>query len=329
LKPAGVCTQELSLPVPFLLGIESEGAIMTAQIETATIVGTITQSGNATITVTAYGMTGSPKAVSVAVTLGDSAAVVAQAVRYALATDVDISGLFLVGGTSANVSLTRRIEEPNDATLNIAVANGTCLGLTAAPTSSNTAAGVAADLYYITVSDFKTYRKITGTTDDALILSMIAAATGYLELNWGYVYRCDADSDRDFYEGDVEENRLKFDKPLAQITSITNGDGSTLSTTDYITLPRDAPYYGVKLSNTSTVAWVTYPDPITVTGRWAYSVTPPSRVKEACKIVTNFLYDKRSTGVDADRQIITAEGIILPAGISKAVADLMGAKNHV
>lgn len=306
-----------------------KGKAMTKQIETATIAGTVSTGGNASITVTANGMTGSPKTISVAVTLGDNAATVAGLVRYALATDADVSELFLVGGTSANVTLTRRIDAANDATLNIAVDNGTCEGLTAAPTSSNTTAGVAVDVYYITLAEFKAYRKITNTTDDDLILTMIAAAQGYLENNWGYVYRCDADTAREFWDEDVDGFTLKFDRYLAQITSIVNGDGSTLTTADYLTLPRDAPYYGIKLKETSGLYWVTYPDPVTVTGRWAYSVTPPGRVKEACKVVTNFLYDKRSTGVDADRQIITAEGIILPAGISKVVTDLMGAKNHV
>ena len=302
---------------------------MTQQVETATIVGTITTSGNATVTVTANGMTGSPKAVSVAVLENDTAADVAQKIRYALATDADVSALFLIGGTLANVTLTSREHLPNDSTLNIAVANGTCEGLTADATSDNTTAGVAADLYYITVSEFKAYRNISGTGDDNLILSMVAAATGYLENGWGYVYRCDSDTDREFYADDVNGLTLNFDKPLASITSVANGDGAAVASTEYITLPRDAPYYAVRLRETSTVRWNTYTDNITVTGRWAYSVTPPARVKEACKVIVNYLYDKKNTGIDADRQIITAEGIILPAGISKAVSDLMGAKNHV
>ena len=302
---------------------------MTQQVETATIVGTITTSGNATVTVTANGMTGSPKAVSVAVLENDTAADVAQKIRYALATDADVSALFLIGGTLANVTLTSREHLPNDSTLNIAVANGTCEGLTADATSDNTTAGVAADLYYITVSEFKAYRNISGTGDDNLILSMVAAATGYLENGWGYVYRCDSDTDREFYEDDVDGGRLRFDKPIASIASITNGDGAAVAASEYILSPRDGPYFEARLKQAASVAWITYPDPITVTGRWALTVTPPARVKEACKVVVNYLYDKKNTGIDADRQIITAEGIILPAGISKAVSDLMGAKNHV
>ena len=89
------------------------------------------------------GMTGSPKAISVAVALGDSAAVVAQKAREALAADNAVTAKFSVGGYGTMVELTALTAAANDATLNIAIANGTCAGLTAAPTSANTTAGVA------------------------------------------------------------------------------------------------------------------------------------------------------------------------------------------
>lgn len=127
----------------------------TAQVETATAAGTITGTGNATITVTAAGMTGSPKAISVAVTSGDTDAVWAGKVRTALAADADVSALFTVGGTTTAITLTRKptatytvpdgtlnLYAANDATLNIAIANDTCTGITEAATSANTTAGV-------------------------------------------------------------------------------------------------------------------------------------------------------------------------------------------
>ena len=98
----------------------------TKQVETAEVVGTITTAGNSTFTVTAAGMTGSPKAISVAV-----------------AADSAVTGKFSVGGYGTKVELTALNAAANDSTLNIAIANGTCAGLTAAPTSANTTAGVA------------------------------------------------------------------------------------------------------------------------------------------------------------------------------------------
>jgi hypothetical protein len=113
------------------------------QIETATVLGTITGAGNASVTVTAMNMTNTPKTLAVAVQLGDNASVVAQAIRYALATDIDVAGFFFVSGSGANVVLTARSANTNDTSLNIAITNGTCTGLTPAPTSTNTTAGVA------------------------------------------------------------------------------------------------------------------------------------------------------------------------------------------
>lgn len=126
-----------------------------AQVETATAVGTITLAGNATVVVTAAGMTGSPKTISVPVALNDTAAQWAAKVRTALAADTAVAALFDVSGTSASIILTRKptktytigvtsvpLYAANDSTLNISLDNGTCTGITTAATSANTTAGV-------------------------------------------------------------------------------------------------------------------------------------------------------------------------------------------
>lgn len=114
----------------------------TAQVETATATGTITGSGNATVTVTAAGMTGSPKAISVPVINGNLPARWANKVRAKLRLDPDVTAMFTVSGAGRKIVLVRKAPAANDATLNIALANGTCTGITAAPTSANTTAGV-------------------------------------------------------------------------------------------------------------------------------------------------------------------------------------------
>lgn len=117
----------------------------TAQVETATVVGTIgpAGAGNAKAVVTAAGMTGSPKTVTTAVANNDTASIVAGKMRVSLAADVNVAAFFTVGGTGANIVLTRLAAAANDATMNIATDNDTCTGLTAEPTSVNTTAGVS------------------------------------------------------------------------------------------------------------------------------------------------------------------------------------------
>jgi hypothetical protein len=113
-----------------------------AQVETATVVetipGTLT-AGNATFTVTAAGMAGSPVAVTVAVALNDSATQVAVKARAALALNANTGAWFTWGGTGADVVGTVQAIAANDSTMNIAIA-GT-LGLTAEPTSTLTKNG--------------------------------------------------------------------------------------------------------------------------------------------------------------------------------------------
>lgn len=115
------------------------------QVETAVIVGTITLAGNMSVTMTAAGMTGSPKTLSVAVALNDDASAVGGKVRTALAADANVTAMFGVSGTGANVVLTALQSAANDATLNIAYDNDTCTGLTPDATSNNTTAGVKGD----------------------------------------------------------------------------------------------------------------------------------------------------------------------------------------
>lgn len=112
--------------------------LVTSQIDTATVVGIITTSGNATVVVTAAGVTGSPKTVSVPVSLGDNAAQVAAKITTALKADSVINAFLFISNTDATVAISPQSATANDSTLNLSVDNGTCAGLTATPTSDNT-----------------------------------------------------------------------------------------------------------------------------------------------------------------------------------------------
>jgi hypothetical protein len=127
------------------VGLPARTHTPTAQVETATVVGTITLSGNAAVVVTAAGMTGSPKTIQVAVLENDTASDVAGKIRTALGLDAAVIALFAVSGATDKVILTRLAPAANDATLNISIDNGTCTGLTTAATSANTTAGVQTD----------------------------------------------------------------------------------------------------------------------------------------------------------------------------------------
>jgi hypothetical protein len=120
----------------------SESGVGTRQVETATAVGAVVSNGTINVTVTGAGLTGSPILVPVAVTALDAVSVWAGKVRTALRANAVINAFAEITGATSSIILTKRLKEANDATLNIEIAaNGT--GVTDAPTSTNTTAGVA------------------------------------------------------------------------------------------------------------------------------------------------------------------------------------------
>ena len=162
----------------------------TAQVETATCAGTVTAGGNASVVVTAAGLTGSPKTLSVAVATSDTATAWAAKVRTALAADVDVAAMFAVSGATTAVVLTRRhavtvptgtleLYSANDATLNISLDNDTSTGITTAATSTNTTAGVVSDgakIYDGDQLDFEGVSIPTAATMQGLLIRCTAGA---------------------------------------------------------------------------------------------------------------------------------------------------------
>ena len=155
----------------------------TAQVETATIVAAsgCTSNGTMSLVVTSAGMTGSPKSVDVALTTAahTSATLIATAARTALEADTVVAARFTIGGTGANITLTRKptatytvpggtldLYAANDATLNLAIPSG--LGVTAAGTSTNTTAGVVSSGVKIYDGDGKDLEGVTLPTTTIL-----------------------------------------------------------------------------------------------------------------------------------------------------------------
>ena len=114
-----------------------------AQVETSTIVGTITGDGDARCITTCDGMTGNPITTDVAVVTGDTPQAVAVKIAAGLNAVGNITAKFAIASAGATVILTRLAAAANDATMNLDVNNESCTGLTDAPTSANTRAGAA------------------------------------------------------------------------------------------------------------------------------------------------------------------------------------------
>lgn len=186
---------------------------------------------------------------------------------------------------------------------------------------------------YPAVEDIKAWlrpntQQALGSGDDTILGNLIAAAIGYIEgpAGAGRVFRTPADSARHFDAiRDVSDNHrvLWLDDDLCQITSVTNGDGTTVSASDYTTNPgNELPWYSLKIKLASSVVW-TYDespeDAITIVGRWGYSILPPPDVAQACMDLVVYEYRRRAQSGSDERPIHTNGMVIQPSSIPRLI----------
>jgi hypothetical protein len=182
---------------------------------------------------------------------------------------------------------------------------------------------------YTTIDELKAYLGVTTGGDDALLTALVERAQKAIETHTHRVFEAASDTTRTFTVGvDTDGRALYFDRDLAQITSIvTNADassgGTTIPSTDYITLPRhDTPYYGVRLLSSSDYVWEFTDDPengVEVTGRWAYSVTAPEDIVHACTRLAGYYFKQRESQVFDVTAMPDAGALIIPRGLPKDV----------
>lgn len=125
--------------IPTTAGSDKMSAVGIKQVETATVAGTATGSGNITVTVTSALLT-VPEEVEVAIADEDTASIVGGKIRTALGLVSAITDIFDITGATTAVVLTVKTVAANDSSLNIGI-DGNSLGITDATTSDNTVTG--------------------------------------------------------------------------------------------------------------------------------------------------------------------------------------------
>ena len=267
----------------------------TQQVETATIIAASGCTQNGTVLVTVTSRLISTTIVTVNVTTADNtASLVALACRTAVALNSTICDVYQVSGATDKIILTERVAHANDTTLNIASANGTALGLTAAPTSANTTAGDGLSNGYITLAEFKATDElgITDTTSDTALESVINSVSRAI----------DDYCNRYFYKNTADETRYftptQYDQIwVGDLISITTMTGDTAhartyteswETTDYDLYPYNASIQGVPYSRIDRApegdwSFEKYPKYVKIVGVWGWSAVPYP-VQQACLI---------------------------------------------
>jgi len=175
---------------------------------------------------------------------------------------------------------------------------------------------------YATLAEYKLYHSIDSadTNDDAVIEDLIEAASRFIDAQTGRTFYARTETR---YFSVPNGRTLRFDDDLLTITTLTNGDGNTIASTEYYFLPRNvAPKYALRLKEASTTQW--YPDSdsnyeyvISLAGTWGYAATRPDDINVACLEIARSAYGRRSgENMDGIAQVTAAGVVITPRDIT-------------
>jgi hypothetical protein len=183
---------------------------------------------------------------------------------------------------------------------------------------------------YATVADLKSYLGLANTGDDTLLAAMLARASQAVDTYTRRTFAVSGDTTR-YYdaigEHIVDGRVLLLDHDLCSVTTVTNGDGNTISSTYYTLVPRnETPHYAIRLKDTYSSLWTyttSWEDAISITGRWAYSLTPPDDIVQATLRWAGYIYKQKDAQVFDTTAIPDAGVIQIPAGIPADVRLLL------
>lgn len=155
---------------------------------------------------------------------------------------------------------------------------------------------------YATLTELRAYIKATSTSDNDLLTDLLARAQALIDHHTGRTFEASGDTTRYFRVADARGRELRLDADLCQITSVTNGDGNTVASTQYTVEPRNTtPWHTIRLKSASAVYW-TYStdaedDEIAIAGRWAYSLVAPADISQATIRWAAYLYRQKDASV--------------------------------
>lgn len=178
---------------------------------------------------------------------------------------------------------------------------------------------------YISAAELRAYIGATSTADDTQLGFAATRGQSAIETYTNRIFECPADTTRKYnaldirYGGNVDAftNTLQLDFDLCQLTSIVNGNGDNVPTNVVVLQPANfTPAYAIKIQMNTAYVWTYTGTPdiaISITGRFAYSITPPSDIIAACLRMSAYLYRSREGTPDSDRALLSTDGVILQA----------------
>lgn len=122
----------------------------------------------------------------------------------------------------------------------------------------------------------------------------------------------------------VHGRELQLDIPLLTVTSVTDGDGTTVATGHYRLTPRNGPRYtGITLLSSYYWQISDVDDEITVVGKFGYSLTTPTPVKEAALMLAGWIFKRYQAALQDNTVNQDLGQIIYGASMPKQVCALL------
>jgi len=187
---------------------------------------------------------------------------------------------------------------------------------------------------YADITLFKVYRGMststssTASVDDTVIQHCLNAAQAQVDRYTHRTFEASTTAARYFDAiEDVDGRTLYIDGDLAGIDSVTNGDGTALTSTSYVTTPvNGTPYRQIRIRSGSSNAWTYNTEPenaITVVGYWAYSTAAPADIQQATLRLANYMYAQKDAGTFDVTVYPEAGAITVPQGLPRDVQEML------
>jgi len=170
---------------------------------------------------------------------------------------------------------------------------------------------------YTTLAKVKALLKITSTDnpDDVVIEDMITQASRIIDGQTRRTFY--ARSVTNYYDAPDGESLYIDDDDLLTITTLTNGDATTIASTKYKLYPlNSSPKWEIRLLESSGLYWTSTAagdkdSAISIAGTWGYSATTPADIEAACNDIVINAYHRRFGENTSGAAIITGGGVVI------------------
>lgn len=195
---------------------------------------------------------------------------------------------------------------------------------------------------YVTVQDIKASLRITVNDDDAILSDIVSSVTAAIDAYCHRHFEPESDhgpaaSHTHYFTPTLETQggnlldwyTLNLNHDLAELTSITNGDGTSISVNDVVLLPLNVkPISFIRIKSASGKFWTWNGSPegaVAVAGKWCYSPDVPYDIHRAALVWSEHMYRLRTGSAPTSTDVtISANGsAFVSSGMPKFVAQLL------